>query len=114
MAKKAAGKPGSKSGKSATKNQILTHLAESTNLSKKEVEGVLQSLEGMIKQEVGKKGPGVFTLPGLLRLKRAEKAAQPAKMGRNPRTGEPMQIAAKPKKTVVRARVLKALQESVK
>jgi nucleoid DNA-binding protein len=123
MAKKAAAKSaGAKGGaakagdrkKSATKSQILSHLAESTSLTKKQVESVLDGLGKMIETELSKKGPGVFTLPGLLRLNRAEKGPTPAKMGRNPRTGEAMPIAAKPKRTVVRARVLKALKEAVK
>jgi nucleoid DNA-binding protein len=113
MGKKPAGNSGTKK-RAATKSQILHQLATETALSKKQVEGVLSSLEKLIKNEVGKKGPGTFTLPGLIRLRRAERPATPAKMGRNPRTGEPMQIPAKPKRTVVRARVLKALNESVK
>lgn len=112
MAKKAPAKSGG-GKRAATKSQILSKLADDTSLTKKQVEGVLTSLGSMIESELSKKGPGTFTLPGLIRLRRAEKPATPAKMGRNPRTGEPMQIPAKPKRTVVRARVLKALNQSV-
>ena len=66
-----------------------------------------------IKKEIGKKGPGVFTLPGLLKVKRVEKPATKARQGRNPQTGEIITIQAKPKRTVVRALPLKALKEMV-
>jgi hypothetical protein len=63
---------------------------------------------------VGKKGPGIFTLPGLLKVKRVEKPATKARQGRNPQTGEAIMIKAKPKRTVVKALPLKALKEMVK
>ena len=48
------------------------------------------------------------------RIKRVEKKATPARQGKNPRTGEPMTIPAKPKRTVVKALALKGLKEMVK
>jgi nucleoid DNA-binding protein len=114
MAKKAAagGKGGGK--KAATKSQIYSRLAESTKLTKSQVSTVFDELTNVIRQELGKKGPGVFTIPGLLKLTRKERPATKERMGRNPRTGEEMKIPAKPKTTVVRARVLKSVQEMVK
>ena len=64
-------------------------------------------------QEVSNTGPGVFTLPGLLKVKRVEKPATKARQGRNPQTGEIITIQAKPKRTVVKALPLKALKEMV-
>ncbi|MCA8993705.1 MAG: HU family DNA-binding protein [Planctomycetaceae bacterium] len=43
----------------------------------------------------------------------AEKKAQPARQGINPRTGETIQIAAKPASKVVRVRALKKLKEMI-
>jgi nucleoid DNA-binding protein len=100
--------------KAATKSMIFQHLADKTNLSRKQITSVFDELTDFIKNELGKKGPGMFALPGLLKIKRVEKAASKARMGRNPATGEPMQIKAKPKRTVVRALPLKALKEMVK
>lgn len=100
--------------KAATKTTIHQQLAEKTGLTKKQVGILFDELGEFIKDELGKKGPGIFTFPGLLKIKRVEKPATKARQGRNPQTGEPMTIKAKPKRTVVRALPLKALKEMVK
>src|SRR5262245_4896748 len=100
--------------KAATKTAMFQALADSTGLTKKQVSSVFDELTNLIEREVGKKGPGVVTLPGLLKIKKVKKPATKARQGRNPKTGEPMMISAKPAKTVVRARPLKALQDMVK
>ena len=100
--------------KAASKSAIYQELAAKTDLPKKKVAEVFDALTGYIHDQVGKKGPGVFTLPGLLKIKRVEKPATKPRQGRNPATGEPIMIPAKPKRTVVKALALKALKESVK
>src|SRR5215510_9898958 len=100
--------------KSATKSAMFQELASKTGLSKKQIGGVFDALTGFIHDQVGKKGPGVVTLPGLLKVKRVEKPATKARPGRNPMTGEEIMIPAKPKRTVVKALCLKALKEMVK
>ncbi len=100
--------------KAATKSAIFEELATKTDLPRKQIAGVYDALVGFIQTELGKKGPGVFTLPGLLKIKRVEKPASKERMGRNPQTGEQMVIKAKPKRTVVRALALKGLKEMVK
>jgi nucleoid DNA-binding protein len=100
--------------KAATKTAVYQALAEQTSLSKKQIGSVFDALSAFIHAQLGKKGPGVFTVPGLLKIKRVQKNATPARQGKNPRTGEPMTIAAKPKRTVVRALALKGLKEMVK
>ena len=67
----------------------------------------------MIAKDLGKKGPGIFVVPGLLKLKLKEKPATKAKMGKNPFNGEPMQIKAKPAHKVIKAIPLKALKDIV-
>jgi nucleoid DNA-binding protein len=109
MAKKAA----SKSPKGATKADVINAIADKTNLGKKEVASVLTALADLVAKELGKKGPGLFTLPGLLKLKVVRKAATKAKQGINPFTKEPMLIKAKPARNVVRAVALKSLKEQV-
>ena len=99
--------------KAATKSTVIQTLSEKTELTCKQISSVFEALEGLIKGELGKKGPGMFTLPGLLKIKKIEKPATKARPGRNPATGEPMTIKAKPKRTVVRALPLKALKEMV-
>src|SRR5262249_19768562 len=88
--------------KAATKTAIFTELATKTSHSRKQIATVFDELVTLIHNEIGKKGPGVFTVPGLLKIKRVEKDATKARQGRNPQTGEPMMIKAKPKRTVVR------------
>ena len=100
--------------KSATKSAMFQDLSSKTGLTKKQIGGVFDALTGFIHEQVGKRGPGVVTLPGLLKIKRVEKPATKARPGRNPATGEMITIAAKPKPTVVKSLCLKALKEMVK
>ena len=99
--------------KPATKSAMFQGLATRTGLPRKQVATVFDEITNYIKQEIGKKGPGVFILPGLLKVKRVEKPATKARQGRNPQTGEIITIQAKPKRTVVKAFPLKALKEAV-
>ena len=97
--------------KSATKAEIYDALAEKTGLGKKDVASVFSALEDLIGNELGKKGPGLFTLPGLLKLKVVRRPATKAKQGINPFTKQPMMIKAKPASNVVKALPLKGLKE---
>ncbi len=74
--------------KGMTKAQIADHLAQKTELSKKLVLQVLDELATLAYGEA-KNG---FTVPGLGKLVVVDRAAR---MGRNPSTGEPIQIPAK-------------------
>ena len=99
--------------KPATKRAMFDDLATRTGLARKQVANVMDELTNYIKREIGKKGPGIFTFPGLLKVKRVEKPATQARQGRNPQTGEIITIQAKPKRTVVKALPLKALKQMV-
>lgn len=124
MAKKAAPKPADKAAapaktegasktKAATKAEIYTSLAEKTGLPKKDVAKLFDTLGELINKELGKKGPGQFVIPGLLKLKVVRKPATKAKPGINPFTKEPITIKAKPARNVVKAIPMKALKELV-
>jgi nucleoid DNA-binding protein len=80
--------------KAATKTEVYAALAEKSGLTKKEVGAVLDGLSEFIKSQIGKKGPGIFQLPGLLKIKKRVRPPQPEREGRNPKTGEPMTIKA--------------------
>lgn len=110
MAKKAAA---TTAKKAMSKSELLAALSEKSGLGKKEVAAVLDGLEGLIGESIGKKGAGLFVLPGLLKIEVKEKKATPAKKGKNPRTGELIDIPAKKASKVVRARALKKLKEMV-
>jgi nucleoid DNA-binding protein len=103
-----------KVAKPVSKTVMFQSLAETTGLSRKQVAALFDELTKLIKRDVGKKGPGVFALPGLLKIKRVTRPATKARQGRNPATGEPMMIKAKPARTVVKAQPLKSLKEMVK
>ena len=119
MAKKAAPKsaeakaPAGGKTKPATKAEMFTSIAEKTGIGKKEVSKVFEALSELIAKELGKKGPGQFVVPGLLKLKVVRKPATKAKQGINPFTKEPMMIKAKPARSVVKAVPMKALKEMV-
>jgi nucleoid DNA-binding protein len=108
MAKKAAA-----AVKPVTKAQIINALAEKTGLAKKDVQGVFGELSALIKKELGGRGPGVFTVPGLIKLKVVKKPATKARKGANPFTGEEMMFKAKPARKSVKALVLKAVKDMV-
>jgi nucleoid DNA-binding protein len=105
--------PAKGGNKPANKGEIYSALAEKTGLSKKQIAGLFDALGDLIGKELGKKGPGQFVVPGLLKLKVVRKPATKAKPGINPFTKEPMTIKAKPARNVVRAIPMKALKELV-
>ena len=94
-----------------TKSEILAHVAKDTELSKKQVGAVFESLNGIIKKSL--RGSGLFTLPGLLKLKVVKKPATKAREGVNPFNGEKMVFKAKPASKKVRIAALKTLKEFV-
>lgn len=101
-------------GTKQTKTQIITAIAESTDLSKKDVAAVFGALGDMITGHMKRRGSGEFTIPDTgVKVRRVKKPARKSRMGRNPATGEPMKIAAKPASTVVRVTALKALKDSI-
>jgi len=101
-------------GKPATKSEVLAGIAATTQLSRKQVASVFEALAGVIKTAVGKKGPGVFALPGLLKIVVVQKPAVPARLGINPFTQQQQMFKAKPARKVIKVRPLKALKDMVK
>jgi nucleoid DNA-binding protein len=99
--------------KARTKTDIVGVLADCTGLSKKEVGFVFESLVDLIGLDMGKKGPGIFSIPGLMKIIRHNKPATKARKGVNPFTNEPMTFKAKPARNVVKVRALKQLKEMV-
>ena len=60
----AAAKP-----KSISKTEILKTLCDSSGLTKKQVSSVLDALSALVGKNIGKKGPGVIALPGLVKIR---------------------------------------------
>jgi len=101
------------SAEKMTKSKIISQIATETQLAKRDVEAVLGSLYAAMEDQLGKKGPGEFTIPGIVKLRVVQKKATPAREGRNPSTGETITIPAKPARKVVKATVLKATKDLV-
>ena len=110
MAKKAT-----KLDKAMGKGELLTELAASTELPKKDVGRVLDALAALIERHIAKQSVGTFVLPGLLRVKVVQTPARPARKGvPNPfRPGETMDVAAKPARRKVKVVPLSKLKAMI-
>ena len=96
-----------------TKSQLFATIAERTELSKKQVGDVYDTLCELINAHISKGAAGVFTLPGLAKIVTVKKPAKKARKGINPFTGEEMMFKAKPASLAVKVRALKNLKEMV-
>ncbi len=101
--------------KPPTKTEILNNIANTTDLTKKDVAAVFDALTAEIKRNLGPRGAGAFTVPGLLKIEKKRIPARPAKKGvPNPfRPGELMDVAARPASNKVKVRPLKNLKDMV-
>ena len=90
-------------GKPLTKSQIAEHLAEKSGLTKRAMVQFLDEFAALAYREA----KNVFTLPGLGKLKLANRKAR---IGRNPQTGKAIKI---PAKRVVKFRVAKAAKDAI-
>jgi len=88
-----------------TKTALVRQLAEKLELTNKQSAAFLDLLADTAIKETKKSG--VFVIPGLGRLVKAERKAR---MGRNPQTGEQIKIKAK---TVVKFRVAKSAKDMI-
>ena len=96
-----------------TKSQIFGEIAEQTELTRSDVAAVFDAMEELIRKDLGRRGPGQFTVPGLMKVVKQHKPRRPARRGINPFTGEETTFKAKPAHNVVKVRPLKALKEMV-
>jgi len=112
-AKKKTAKKKAASNKPRTKSEILRELAERNDMTRAQVVSVFDEMSKLIKADLGNKGPGVFTVPGLLKIKVVRKPATKARKGTNPFTGEEMMFKAKPARNVVKCLALKGLKDLV-
>ncbi len=106
MAKKATAKP-------MTKSEIVSRIADKTELTKKDINSVFEVMAAQIKKSLGRSGVGAYTVPGLMKLVVKRKPATKARMGINPFTGKETMFKAKPARNVVKIRPLKNLKDMV-
>lgn len=90
-------------GKAMTKSQIASHFADKFGLKKKVVTEIFEEIATVAYREA----PNQFTIPGVGKLVLVQRKAR---QGRNPATGETIQI---PAKKVVKFKVAKAAKDAI-
>jgi nucleoid DNA-binding protein len=99
--------------KRMSKSQFLTSLAEKSGLNRKQATAALDTINAIVAQQLGKRGPGEVLIPGLLKLNIVNKPATRKHEGINPFTKQPMTYKAKAARKVIKSRPLKALKDSI-
>ena len=99
--------------KPMTKSEIMTSLSEAADLSKQQVAKLFGELSNLIEKNLNEDGPGVFSVPGLMKIKVVRKPATEARQGINPFTKEETIFQAKPARNVVKILPLKGLKDMV-
>ena len=94
-----------------SKSQLIEKIATTTEVSKKEVKGVMEALVDVGHKELKKNG--VFLVPGFAKFVVVKKPATKERQGINPFTKEPITIPAKPASRKIRSTPLKALKDLV-
>ena len=97
--------------KAMTKSELVNELVKTTEVAKRDVRMVVESLTDVAHKELKKRG--VFVVPGVTKITVVSKPATKERQGINPFTKEPMTIKAKPKRKVLRARPVKAAKDAV-
>ncbi len=98
--------------KARTKSEVYGTIAQSACLTRKQVAAVFDELAGIIKKDL--RGPGIFTVPGLMKITVIRKPASKAATRPDPfHPGETMHVKAKPARKVVKVRPLKNLKAMV-
>jgi nucleoid DNA-binding protein len=101
--------------KAPSKTEVLNSIAEASGLNKKDVAKVMDALSDEIKKTLSAQGPGVFAIPGLVKIERKVVPAKSEQKGvPNPfKPGTLRDIAAKPESVKIKVRALKNLKDMV-
>lgn len=91
--------------KRMTQSEVINHFAEKTGLKRAQIKEIFEELANLASSEV--RTNGEFGLPGFGKLVRSERKARE---GRNPATGETIQI---PAKTTLKFRIGKSMKDTV-
>ncbi len=107
-----------KAEKPRTKAQMIKDIAAVSEVPAKDVARVMDALGEIVLHDLApsrgrSKRAGAVTVAGLVKIDIAEQKARSKRMGRNPATGEEIEIAARPakKRGKVRVRALKTLRD---
>ncbi len=94
-----------------SKSALIQTLSDKSELSRKDVKGLVELIANVGYAELKKNG--LFVLPGLVRLLVQKKPATKARKGINPFTKEPTVFKAKPARKVIKARPVKAAKDAI-
>jgi nucleoid DNA-binding protein len=94
-----------------SKSQLVERISTATEMSKRDVKNVMDTLVDVGHKELKKNG--IFLVPGFAKFVVVKKPATKARKGTNPFTGEEMMFKAKPARKIVRARPVKAAKDAV-
>ena len=95
-----------------SKSEMIEKIAaEHSELSKKQVKGVIESLATVGYKALKKNG--AFVVPGFAKFVVIKKPATKERKGINPFTKEPTVFKAKPARKIIRARPVKAAKDAV-
>lgn len=97
--------------KPMTKSELISQIAERSELKKTEVKGVIEAIAAVGYKELKKNGS--FLVPGFAKFVVIKKPATKARKGINPFTKEPTVFKAKPARKIIRARPVKAAKDAV-
>ncbi len=105
------------SAKPRKKGELFSLLGDHTQLTRKQVAAVFETLGKVMATDLAKPkadSPRIFVVPGMMKLTAMFKPASKATTKANPfKPGEMMEVKAKPAKTVLKIRALKALKGAV-
>ncbi len=99
--------------KPRSKGELYTTIADNTDLSRKQVASVFDTMSKVLAADLGKSGPGMCNIGGMMKVVVVRKPATKARKGINPFTKEEVMFKAKPARNVVKIRAMKALKDMV-
>ena len=94
-----------------TKSELISQIAERSELKKSEIKGVMETLAAVGYRELKKNGS--FLVPGFAKFVVIKKPATKERKGINPFTKEPTVFKAKPARKIIKARPVKAAKDAV-
>ena len=94
-----------------SKTEIISELATNTELTRKQVNSVLDELAVLVERHVKKRSVGEFVLAGLIKIHTVKRPAKKSYKGINPFTGKQTTFKARPASVAVKVHALKGLKD---
>lgn len=105
--------PATKPSRPLTRKDLLDRLSVATGFARNSISAVLDALAQAAEDELRRPdGPGICTVPGIVKLRVMKRGASPARTLNGPR-GTPVTVPAKPERKAVHAKVYDPLKRAV-